>query len=598
MLDLLVLLSACGTQHALAGTWWRSQIDYLPPPPQPWTEQTAHQHDAFVGSPSLVRLPPATASHGPAVGGSGRWLASHDRFFAEKVGTTYVFGSASEQPTGWQPLATVSPMHWAQLFAHGQDVYLIGTSGDLTSSGDVVVSRCPAPCNGTHWTPSSIIFRGSPEARFHAAPTPVATSADGKSLYRAFDVHAAAAEDLQITMLTADASCEDLTLPSCWARSPGLASNSTGAVTAPGRQWEEPVAVVDHRTGVASVLVRLDVLGSAHCTLSDPTATLECANRAALLGFDPRMNTLSFQKFVRLPSGCNKFAVRQDPVDKLFYTLSNPVGQVSASSSEYKGNCIQRNELVLARASASLSDWRTCAVVAWDDLPNKTIAKSIAETGLQYVDFHFAATDIVAAVRAGYNGSVTFHDASRLLAIHVQNHRSLCGGVQLNGSGFQLGLLADGQAAFNDREYQWRRVPSEVAGLQFTRKAGSVAADIQVQIPRSASELAVAAAKGFGPTIYAGVCPQQAGHNSTLLSGAGANGWKWENTSLSFVYDSDDRVVQLFRWVPTAATRAGRQDELTSTSFVVPADKTFCGTILVFSPLLPDGDPRRRDNTQ
>ena len=98
-----------------------------------------------------------------------------------------------------------------------------------------------------------------------------------------------------------------------------------------------------------------------------------------------------------------------------------------------------------------------------DDLPNLTVAESIAETGLQYVDFRFHGEDIIGAVRAGYNGSVSFHNANRLLAIRVQNHRDLCNGVRVDGAGFQLGVLHNGQAAFSNRAYQWERVPAEVA---------------------------------------------------------------------------------------------------------------------------------------
>jgi hypothetical protein len=572
-------------QRQRQATWWRSEIDYLRPPPKPWTK---HMYpDAFIGSPSLLQLPATAAgsSSNGSNGGGGRWLASHDRFASEKVGTAYILGSAGSHPTGWAPLAKISPMYWAQLFLHRGDVYIIGTSGDLSSSGDIVISRCHAPCNGTAWSKSAVLFKGSLGVRFHGAPTPVVPSPDGRSLYRAFDVHASAAQDLLITMLTATTSCADLTLASCWRRSPGLDSNSTGLVTTPGRQWEEPGVAIDSRTGDVSVLVRLDTLGSAHCSLSSPVATLECANRAALLSFNSRANVLQFKKMISFPSGCNKFAVRQDPSDQFFYTLSNPVSAIhSAGDKGYAGDCGQRNNLVLARASASLDDWRTCAVVAWDDLPNMTVSESIAHTGLQYVDFRFDEDDIVGAVRAGYNGSVSFHNANRLLAIRVQKHRALCAGVRVSGSGFQLGVLHNGQAAFNNREYRWKSITPEVGGLMFTQKAGSVDATIQVHIPHHARGGVGGGGRITSATIYAGVCPQQSGHNRTLLSAPG-DGWKWEPTNLTFEYNADDRIVQLFKWVRTKVDKQGasRQEEL---SFNVPADPTFCGTIVVFSPLL------------
>ena len=67
------------------------------------------------------------------------------------------------------------------------------------------------------------------------------------------------------------------------------------------------------------------------------------------------------------------------------------------------------------------------------------------DSATQYLDWEFAGPDIVAAVRAGYNGSVTYHDASRLLVATVQGYADLCGGVGARGRGFGLGALVDGQ---------------------------------------------------------------------------------------------------------------------------------------------------------
>ena len=69
-----------------------------------------------------------------------------------------------------------------------------------------------------------------------------------------------------------------------------------------------------------SVMVRIDT-GLESC------ASLAECNRAALLAFNTTSQRLEFDAIVPLPTGCNKFAIRQDPVTDFFYTLTNPVTQ-------------------------------------------------------------------------------------------------------------------------------------------------------------------------------------------------------------------------------------------------------------------------------
>ena len=135
-----------------------------------------HAHNAFLGSPSVLRL------------AGGVLLASHDEFFLPDgglPGTVYVFASVDEADS-WQPAAAVTGVYWAQLFqAVNADVYLIGTSTDDGGFADISIARCAAPCNGSQWTPASVLFPGDSTVAYHAGPQPVVV-ANG-SYYRAFE---------------------------------------------------------------------------------------------------------------------------------------------------------------------------------------------------------------------------------------------------------------------------------------------------------------------------------------------------------------------------------------------------------------------------
>ena len=237
-----------------------------------------------------------------------------------------------------------------------------------------------------------------------------------------------------------------------------------------------------------------------------------------------------------------------------FYTLTNPVTQWPNPN-----GCSQRNQVNLARSS-NLRDWQFCAVVLWDDtgLP---VADSIKHTGLQYLDWQFNHTDIVTAVRAGYRGSSTYHDANRLLTTTVHNYASLCSGPAIRGSGFAMGVLVDGQAAFTNREYVWAGVPDALRGLMFTRKAGGLAA--------ANISLAVPASQRVAVTAYLGLCVNQTGHAPPRFTG-------WQPANMSFVYtDTDSTKVTIFQRhiSPGTAVTVG-----------VPHDPTWCGSIVMYAP--------------
>jgi len=227
---------------------------------------------------------------------------------------------------------------------------------------------------------------------------------------------------------------------------------STRALGGETRQWEEANAIFDPISGNTSVLVRLDA------PLSGCTNVTDC-NRAALLRWETKnparpslssssgtdlpgqvsssssssspgmaldAGSLRFDRIVAMPTGCNKFVVRAEPSGAAqsngtwLYALSNPVDADGIAA----GTCSQRNTAVLSRSS-DLVTWHVCRQVLYDDT-GFSPSDSVAHTGLQYIDFRFDGDDILMAIRAGYRGSVSFHDANRLLVKRLTDYRSMC----------------------------------------------------------------------------------------------------------------------------------------------------------------------------
>ncbi|EDQ90627.1 uncharacterized protein MONBRDRAFT_7039 [Monosiga brevicollis MX1] len=374
-----------------------SEVTWLPEP----SGHPTHATDSFVGSPSIVKL---NATH---------FLASHDRFFHEEPGTAYIY--ISPDLVKWVPLANVTPMYWAQLFVHQGHAYIQGVSDD-TSRGDIVISRM-AP-DGT-WTKPSVLQAGSSTTGYHCAPTPVVQQ-DG-ALYRALEQGSDNTPgNLAVVVLVGNASCSDLTVPSCWQLTTPLVWNPAwiGQSTVSGTPWEEAGAIVT-KNGSIAVMVRLDGPVEA-------CQTLEECNRAALLSLDTGSLELHFADIVAFPSSCNKFAVKllsDQGHDGQYFALTNPVTLVPVTSYGI-GTCGQRNVVKLT-SSPDLIHWHDCGIVLWDDT-GLAVNDSLAYTGLQYIDYIYEDTNLYAAVRAGYRGSVTYHDANRLLVANITDIWARC----------------------------------------------------------------------------------------------------------------------------------------------------------------------------
>ena len=177
--------------------------------------------------------------------------------------------------------------------------------------------------------------------------------------------------NLAVVVVSASTTCTDLTQAACWKKSaPLLWSDDWINGTTAGRTWEEADAIVSGPHEQLHVMVRMDA------PLHNCSDAVSC-NGAVLLDWDPTHFSLSFNSVVPLPSGCNKFTIRQHPSTGDFYSLTNVVTDFTAK------DCGQRNQLLVTR-SHDLVTWERCKIVVYDDTGLQP-ADSIRYTGFQYV---------------------------------------------------------------------------------------------------------------------------------------------------------------------------------------------------------------------
>jgi hypothetical protein len=126
---------------------------------------------------------------------------------------------------------------------------------------------------------------------------------------------------------------------------------------------------------------------------------------------------LTWQGFVDMPGGGNKFTARFDPSTGLYLALTNP------SIDRYGANPDARNILVLVYSSDLLS-WRVAATLLvpndglpWDD--------SLWRTAYQYPDWIIDGQDLLVAIRTAWGGAASFHDNNWLTFKRVPNYRRL-----------------------------------------------------------------------------------------------------------------------------------------------------------------------------
>ena len=354
----------------------------------------------YVGSPAVVQVP-----------NTDTYLSSHDFFFNTLDVTVQVFKSSRSQGVGeWVYAGNVSGMYWANLFSHGPYIYMMGVSaGDDDNNRSIAITRTKTL--GETWEAPSILFPAKSRhgTFYHCAPTPTILGSDGR-FYRAYEVHEGYVGALIIFTRNPVNDTTNLMDPLSWQMSSIETFSSDMVPTDWDQQtnwgWQEGNAV--------------EMDGNVYDILRIDGQTKKTNNKAALLKLDPQTNILKFQEMINFPSTDSKFTIRRDQKSGDFFTLSNNVTAEAISL----GTVYARNNLILAR-SKDLLHWHVCKTLLRDDSGFDPL-DSARFTGFNYVDWIFSGEDILYAIRSGYRGSNTFHNANRLTVKREYGFRNAC----------------------------------------------------------------------------------------------------------------------------------------------------------------------------
>jgi hypothetical protein len=422
----------------------------------------------YIGSPSIWRLknrrlktdpekddpeknPEKTAAAAPLV-------ASHDFFGRSTLGSTVqVFldptGDGDGAGARWRYAGNVSGMYWANIFSIGDDaaddesLYLLGVSdGDHASVRHIVISK--STDLGATWTEPSILFASNSSTGgdvYHCAPTPTLVGGDGR-LYRAFE-SSTAGEASDYSRAFVIATVEPVVVVRGAASGKKSKRSKAAAVDLlSAAAWRKlPVATFDPASMVPSSWDprgnyfwqegnAVEWNGTLYDVLRVDGQTNETYNKAAVLRYDSsNKSKVVFDRMIDFPSTTSKFVIRKDPASspssggEFFLSIVNDVTERNRET----GNVFARNHLSLAvSAPDSLYEWSVCATLLTDDTGIAGDADaSAAYTGFHYVDWIFDGDDILYAVRTGYRGSNSYHNANRMTVKRIRDFRKLFDGA-------------------------------------------------------------------------------------------------------------------------------------------------------------------------
>lgn len=346
----------------------------------------------YIGSPSIAIL------------ANGTYIASHDIFGPGSTeferGVTFIFSSINQGKT-WTKTARIDNAFWCSLFVRGEALYLFG----LTRHHGLIVIR-RSHDEGRTWTEPASSTTGllTEEGQFHTGPMPILVHQD--RIWRAVeDAASGTTWGLRYNPLLMLAPLDsDLLQRKNWTFST-MAVQSSQWLGGLFGGWLEGNAVALPDGRVANLL-RVEYPPGGKAALAI------LSKNAHDLEFSPETG------FIELPGASTKFAVRQDPLEGGYWTLSNAVPPRHTADKD--NHAAIRNTLALFW-SPDLHAWEIRHVLLYHP--------DVSRRAFQYVDWLFDGDDIVFVSRTAWDdehgGAPNEHDANFLTFHRIENFRNL-----------------------------------------------------------------------------------------------------------------------------------------------------------------------------
>jgi hypothetical protein len=344
----------------------------------------------YIGSPSICIFP------------NGDYVASHDHFgpgsteFQKALTSVY---RSSDRGKSWKKISEIQGQFWSNLFVHRDTLYIMGT---WKHHGNLIIRR--SDDGGITWSEPADRKSGLiREGEYHTAPMPVVIH-NGR-LWRAFEYAKSYTTEWgkRYSAMVLSVPIEsDLLDADKWTATNFLSYDTT-YLDGKFRGWLEGNAVVTPEGNIVDFLrVATSEKGR------DMAAIVNISKDGLTASFDPATD------FIDFIGGARKFSIRYDDKSKLYWTISNMVGE---SFSGMDAGSV-RNTLVL-KSSADLRNWKVNKVLLYHP--------DIKKHGFQYVDWQFDGRDIIFLSRTAYDdqfgGANNYHDANYLTFHRIKNFR-------------------------------------------------------------------------------------------------------------------------------------------------------------------------------
>jgi hypothetical protein len=337
----------------------------------------------YLGSPTIIILK------------NGNYLASHGEVGPNSNHTTNPKAHISiskDKGVSWERIATLNKIMWANLFFHGDAIYLMGVSKEY---GDLVIRK--SIDNGTTWTQAKDHTSGllRTDFEYHTAPVPVVKH-KGR-IYRAVEVRNPGygwGFNFE-TLIISAAMDSDLLQAENWKMSNRLHFDQRWLGTA----WLEGNVVVTTEDKLVNIL-------RVHYT--------EHGGKIARVSYDTDTNKISFnpdKDFFNFPGGSKKFTIRFDEKTKRYWTLSNHIKDMGYNP-ERTRNCLTLS------SSKDLLNWEVHEEILYHP--------DLEKHGFQYADWQFDGNDIISIIRTAYDdeygGADNQHNNNYMIFKRIKNY--------------------------------------------------------------------------------------------------------------------------------------------------------------------------------